>query len=66
MQGSYGVVDGNIILAGDKNFQIKFYGLNLTNTEYRYSGTADLPSFGAVETTWSRPREIGVALTLEY
>lgn len=66
MQGSYGVVDGNIILAGDNNFQIKFYGLNLTNTEYRYSGTADLPSFGAVETTWSRPREIGVALTLEY
>ena len=67
IQDAYSVVNAFLTFRPiNRAMDITLYGKNLTNESYILSGVADIPTFGAGEVAYSRPREVGASLTVRF
>ncbi|SVA94661.1 uncharacterized protein METZ01_LOCUS147515, partial [marine metagenome] len=49
-----------------KGWTVALFGTNLTDERYIVGGTSNINTFGHAEATYSRPREYGVSLRMDF
>lgn len=66
IQDSYGLLNANIVLTTTEgDWELSLFGRNLNDEEYLVNGVSTT-SFGIVEGTWGRPREVGLSVKYSF